>query len=503
MPIETVDVSLETLEDTLSASSENTSPHDDLRVMPCIRFSDDGRYIFFRVHDYEVTGGLPITQVSKDFYNCMAKLNTAWDITTLVSSDAKMFAAAEHVDGFGNVQNFDDATKRYRRRTSWYQTYMPDSSTAWGASISPVYPMSQLNAVLSSSGGSSKVFARPSIYNNGSWSIFPSDWDAVYNAEQRKQQCIDIRQHFPWGSNHLSGAGQFFIHPNVPDGTSQPQAFFPTLGSTGEDRLARLQYTGSNFIGWWFDATSTWQLENLAYIESYRHPFNDRAQRMPHFIHSGSQKRYLQPHIHPIVPNNVWNIFSDGDAGVSASDRLTVPYTPDEISYTGEYWDTEATISVPYGVGSPFYHPDTENGFAKKLYYIALGETSFGGATRDFLDHSTLSSRGQFTPAVVGQPPELTAAFGVQIFDAAGLLTYDSTAITWNQVDYFTAAASATTTRSYPQLAGLEVKVVLFFQNPDLLDARATAHTVTLSNGNTDVSIGGGNQAMYCLVLAR
>ena len=34
MPIETVDVSLETLEDTLSASSENTSPHDDLRVMP-------------------------------------------------------------------------------------------------------------------------------------------------------------------------------------------------------------------------------------------------------------------------------------------------------------------------------------------------------------------------------------------------------------------------------------------------------------------------------------
>lgn len=103
----------------------------------------------------------------------------------------------------------------------------------------------------------------------------------------------------------------------------------------------------------------------------------------------------------------------------------------------------------------------------------------------------------------VGQPPELTASFGVQIFDAAGQLTYDSTAITWNQVDYFTAAASATTTRSYPQLAGLEVKVVLFFQNPDLLDARATAHTASLSNGNTDVSVSGGNQAMYCLVLAR
>jgi len=490
MPIETVDVSMETLEDTLAASSENTSPYYALQATPCLRFSDDGRYIFFRVLQPEVYNK---TSTKHDFYNCMAKLDTAWDISSLVSSDAKMFAAGDHVDEFGSIQNFDDATKRFRRRTSWYQTYMPDSSYAWGASVSPEYPLSQLDHAPSSSTGRNQVFGRPSIKNAGEnfWRT-PNNWDEVYNAQLRKQQCIDIRQHFPWGSNHLAGAGQFLMHPNIPDGTTGMQAFFPCISATGQDRLARLKYIGSSIQTWWFDATTTWELQDLAYTESYQHPYNTRSRRMPHFIHAGSQKRYLQPHIHPIVPNNEWSIFSDGDAGVSPSDRLTVPYTPDEISYAGEYWDTEATISVPYGVGSPFYHPDTENGFAKRLYYIS----NFGA-------HSTLSSRGQFTPATVGQPPELTAGFGVQIFDAAGLLTYDSTSITWNQVDYFTAAASATTTRNYPQLAGMEVKVVLFFQNPDLLDARATAHTATLSNGNTDVAVSGGNQSMYCLVLAR
>ena len=90
---------------------------------------------------------------------------------------------------------------------------------------------------------------------------------------------------------------------------------------------------------------------------------------------------------------------------------------------------------------------------------------------------------------------------GLNIFNALGGLSYSSTDVTWNQVDFFYLGGGGYVNNNYPILAGREVLIVQTFINPPPLDRRAIAHYLTASGIN--VSGGGGSEAAYILVLMR
>jgi|TARA_R110000765_G_scaffold102077_1_gene190716 hypothetical protein len=94
-------------------------------------------------------------------------------------------------------------------------------------------------------------------------------------------------------------------------------------------------------------------------------------------------------------------------------------------------------------------------------------------------------------------------AYGFRMWGSDGNLEYDSDSVTWNQVDFYSVAAGSSDTRTFSSLSGKEVKVGLFFINPPLLTRKATSHTATVTNNNTTISISGGSEAMYILVLMR
>lgn len=94
-------------------------------------------------------------------------------------------------------------------------------------------------------------------------------------------------------------------------------------------------------------------------------------------------------------------------------------------------------------------------------------------------------------------------SYGFRMRGADGTIEYDSTSVTWNQVDFYSVGASSSDARTFSSLAGKEVKVGLFFIDPPLLTRKATSHVAVLSNNNTTITVSGGTEAMFVLVLMR
>jgi hypothetical protein len=90
---------------------------------------------------------------------------------------------------------------------------------------------------------------------------------------------------------------------------------------------------------------------------------------------------------------------------------------------------------------------------------------------------------------------------GLNIFHSTGSLTFSTDDVTWNQVDFFYVAGGGSASNNYPVLSGRTTLTVQMFINPPPTDRRAIAHTVSV-NG-TNVSVSGGTEAEYILVLMK
>lgn len=91
--------------------------------------------------------------------------------------------------------------------------------------------------------------------------------------------------------------------------------------------------------------------------------------------------------------------------------------------------------------------------------------------------------------------------FGMQIFNSSGGLTYSSSDVTWNQVDFFFVAADGSVANSYPVIAGKEVLLAQVFVNAPPSNRKAKAHT--LDWAATTVLAYGGSEDAYVLVMMR
>ena len=92
-------------------------------------------------------------------------------------------------------------------------------------------------------------------------------------------------------------------------------------------------------------------------------------------------------------------------------------------------------------------------------------------------------------------------SYGLQILNAVGTVTFASTDVTWNQVDAIYVQGGTTVTKTYPALLNREVLVTQMMINPPPIDRRAIAHTISVQG--TRVTIGGGSEDSYGLVLMR
>lgn len=92
-------------------------------------------------------------------------------------------------------------------------------------------------------------------------------------------------------------------------------------------------------------------------------------------------------------------------------------------------------------------------------------------------------------------------ANGMEIFNSSGNSVYSSTDITWNQVAAFQVNGGSSSSVSYPALSGRTVEVVQMFINPPPTDRKALAHTISVSG--TTVSVSGGNETVFILVLMQ
>ena len=92
-------------------------------------------------------------------------------------------------------------------------------------------------------------------------------------------------------------------------------------------------------------------------------------------------------------------------------------------------------------------------------------------------------------------------AYGLNLYHSTGSLTYSSSDVTWNQVAAFQVNGGASNSTSYSVLTGRTVQVVQMFIDPPPTDRKAIAHTISVSG--TTVSVSGGNENAYILVLMR
>lgn len=90
---------------------------------------------------------------------------------------------------------------------------------------------------------------------------------------------------------------------------------------------------------------------------------------------------------------------------------------------------------------------------------------------------------------------------GIEIYNANGTLSYSTADVTWNQVDFFFVAGGGSASNTYSVLADREVMVLQIMVDPPPSDRRAIAHTITVSG--TNVSVSGGSEAAFVLVLMR
>ena len=92
-------------------------------------------------------------------------------------------------------------------------------------------------------------------------------------------------------------------------------------------------------------------------------------------------------------------------------------------------------------------------------------------------------------------------SFGLGVFRSKGILAFSSDDVTWNQVDMLYCPGGSATCRNYATLAGREVLAVQMMIDPPPLNRRAVAHTISVSG--TAVSITGGSESAYVIILMR
>lgn len=94
--------------------------------------------------------------------------------------------------------------------------------------------------------------------------------------------------------------------------------------------------------------------------------------------------------------------------------------------------------------------------------------------------------------------------FGFRLYNKNRVI-YDSSSVTWNQVDMFLVPANSAVNRAYSYLANREVKVTQMFINPPPVTMKAIAHTVWIGYDafGAGVSVYGGNQDVYIMVLMQ
>jgi len=92
-------------------------------------------------------------------------------------------------------------------------------------------------------------------------------------------------------------------------------------------------------------------------------------------------------------------------------------------------------------------------------------------------------------------------SFGFQIFDAGGVLRFDSTDVTWNQVTFYSVAADSSDSRDVPQIGGKTVAVGQIMIDPPLETRKALAHTINISG--TNISVSDGSEDVYIIVLVK
>lgn len=90
---------------------------------------------------------------------------------------------------------------------------------------------------------------------------------------------------------------------------------------------------------------------------------------------------------------------------------------------------------------------------------------------------------------------------GIEIYNANGTLSYSTADVTWNQVDFFPVAGGGSASNTYPVIDGREVMAFQIMVDPPPSDRRAIAHTITVSG--TNVSVSGGSESVFVLVLMR
>jgi len=93
--------------------------------------------------------------------------------------------------------------------------------------------------------------------------------------------------------------------------------------------------------------------------------------------------------------------------------------------------------------------------------------------------------------------------YGLNIYRSGGELAYSSSDVTWNQVAAFRVGGGESVTHHYPAIGGMEVMTLQFLINDPPPDRAAYSHTVTVTGSEGVVSVGGGNEESYILVLAR
>jgi hypothetical protein len=92
-------------------------------------------------------------------------------------------------------------------------------------------------------------------------------------------------------------------------------------------------------------------------------------------------------------------------------------------------------------------------------------------------------------------------AFGLELRDSSNTVTFSSSSVTWSQVAFFAVAANGSASNNYSVLSGRTVLALQVQINAPPLTRKAIAHTITV-NG-TNVSVSGGSEAAYILVLMK
>lgn len=91
--------------------------------------------------------------------------------------------------------------------------------------------------------------------------------------------------------------------------------------------------------------------------------------------------------------------------------------------------------------------------------------------------------------------------YGIRIFKQNSQLVYDSSSVTWNQVDSFLLAANTGLTQDYPQLQGLNKLALISLINSPPTTQRCIS-PVTGFSGNT-LNITAGNVDSIITVLSQ